>query len=218
MASRAVLFATLLVAVADNSLAAPVVPDPMITPPPALVLRNGDVIVERDDIGSYLGSVFSGLGTDVSSFVASGVAQFGQDLPTGSDVLSKLSISDSDLAATPTQVLNLPPYGNWTDKGWNVRIHGNVFKQPNISESKLDDLANDFLVGTKIQDLPPAKQTQARNLTAEIYVVQQSKVNVTVTCECLYSLASVRDMPTLVTSHMSHIANRSGLIMITSRQ
>jgi hypothetical protein len=64
-------------------------------------------------------------------------------------------------------------YANWTDQGWNLRYHGNVFKQPNISESKLDDLANGFLIGTSIQQLPPAEQTQARNLTAEIYVVQQ---------------------------------------------
>jgi hypothetical protein len=34
------------------------------------------------------------------------------------------------------------------------------------------------LIGTSIQSLPPAEQTQARNLTAEIYVVQQGNVNV----------------------------------------
>lgn len=59
-----------------------------------------------------------------------------------------------------------------------MRFHGNVFKQPNISESKLDDLANGFLIGTSIQSLPPAEQTEARNVTAEIYVVQQGNVNV----------------------------------------
>ena len=59
-----------------------------------------------------------------------------------------------------------------------MRFHGNVFKQPNISESKLDDLANVFLVGTSIQQLPPAQQSQARNLTSEIFVVQQPHVNV----------------------------------------
>lgn len=77
----------------------------------------------------------------------------------------------------------LSGYANWTDQGWNLRFHGNVFKQPNISESKLDDLANIFLVGTSIQDLPAAEQTQARNLTAEIYVVQQGNVNVTMHIE-----------------------------------
>jgi len=78
-----------------------------------------------------------------------------------------------------TELICSSGYANWTDQGWNLRFHGNVFKQPNISESKLDDLANAFLVGTSIQQLPPAEQTQARNLTAEIYVVQQGGVNVT---------------------------------------
>lgn len=60
-----------------------------------------------------------------------------------------------------------------------MRLHGNVYKQPNITESKLDDLANGFLIGTKIQDLPGPQQTQARNVTAEIYVIQQQHPNLT---------------------------------------
>ena len=70
-------------------------------------------------------------------------------------------------------------YGNWTDQGWNLRFHGNVFKQPNISESKIDDLANGFLIGTSVQSLPSSQASQARNLTAEIYVLQQKNQNVT---------------------------------------
>lgn len=69
-------------------------------------------------------------------------------------------------------------YGNWTDEGWNLRFRGNVYKQPNISEEKLNDLANVFLVGTDIEDLEPAAQTQARNLTAEIFIVQEPNANV----------------------------------------
>jgi hypothetical protein len=97
-------------------------------------------------------------------------------------VLSKLGIGD-DLAAKPTEVLNLPPYANWTDKGWNVRFHGNVYKFPNISQSKIDDLANGFLIGTEISKLPPDEQAQARNLTRSIYVVQQGDQNVSMTLE-----------------------------------
>jgi hypothetical protein len=40
-------------------------------------------------------------------------------------------------------------------------------------------LANGFLIGTSIKDLPADQQNQARNLTSEIYVVQQAKQNVT---------------------------------------
>lgn len=106
-----------------------------------------------------------------------------KDFPTGASVQNSLGLNNSQVSALPTQVLNIPGYANWTSQGWNLRFHGNVFKQPNISESKLDDLANGFLVGTSIQALPPAQQSQARNLTAEIYVLQQSDQNVTFNLE-----------------------------------
>jgi hypothetical protein len=69
-------------------------------------------------------------------------------------------------------------YANWTNDGWSVRFHGNVYKQPNISESKLDDLANIFLIGTDIKNLSASEQTMARNLTSEIFVLQQSDIAV----------------------------------------
>lgn len=71
------------------------------------------------------------------------------------------------------------PYGNWTDQGWNLRFHGNVYKQPNTSQSKLDDLANIFLIDTSVDKLPADQAAQARNLTAEIFVLQQDNVGVT---------------------------------------
>jgi hypothetical protein len=55
-----------------------------------------------------------------------------------------------------------------------------VYKQPNISQSKIDDLANVFLIGTDISDLPVEQQANARNMTESIFVVQQSDENVTV--------------------------------------
>ena len=70
------------------------------------------------------------------------------------------------------------PYGNWTDQGWNLRFHGNVYKQPNTSESKLNDLANIFLIDTSVDKLEPDQAAQARNLTAEIFVLQQDNKNV----------------------------------------
>ncbi|KAJ7720578.1 hypothetical protein DFH07DRAFT_713819, partial [Mycena maculata] len=52
-------------------------------------------------------------------------------------------------------------------------------EHPNISQSTLDDLANGFLINTSIAQLPDSQAAQAHNLTAEIYVVQQSNLNVT---------------------------------------
>jgi hypothetical protein len=46
--------------------------------------------------------------------------------PTGADAQTQMNVHHTALAALPTEVLNLPPYGNWTAQGWNIRFHGNV--------------------------------------------------------------------------------------------
>ncbi|KAG9539977.1 hypothetical protein KCV01_g26118, partial [Aureobasidium melanogenum] len=113
------------------------------------------------DIQSDVGSVLSGLGSDLPSWVASGVPNFFQGFPTGDAVVSSLGLNDSQVSALPTQVLNLDPYANWTESGWNVRFHGNVYKQPNTSTADLNRLANIFLVNTSIADLPPDEADRA---------------------------------------------------------
>jgi hypothetical protein len=84
------------------------VPHPMITARAELSdrteLQERDIISSIAGLGSYLSSV---IGT-YPSYIASGVPNFFQGFPTGSAVESSLGISDSDLAATPTQVLNIP--------------------------------------------------------------------------------------------------------------
>lgn len=92
--------------------------------------------------------------------------------------MSSLGLSDEQLAALPTQALNIPPYANYTDQGWNVRFHGNIYKQPNTSQDDLNDLANVFLIDTSVEELPDSQADQARNVTASIFVVQQGEVNV----------------------------------------
>ncbi|KAF2213765.1 hypothetical protein CERZMDRAFT_67194 [Cercospora zeae-maydis SCOH1-5] len=130
------------------------------------------------DIQSDVGGILSRLGSDVPSYVASGIPNFFQNFPTGGAVVSSLGLDDSQLAALPTQALNIPPYANYTDQGWNVRFHGNIYKQPNTSEEKLNDLANIFLIDTSVEDLPQNQADQARNVTAAIFVVQQGDVEV----------------------------------------
>lgn len=72
------------------------------------------------------------------------------------------------------------PYANWTSNGWNVRVHGNVYKIPNVSQEKVDDLANVFLIDTSVDKLNDSSKAQARNLTKSIFVVQQGDESVTV--------------------------------------
>jgi hypothetical protein len=103
----------LLLLLLPVAFAAPA-PHPMITPPPSLSARDISRLQNRDIISS-VESTIEGLGSYLSSvlgtypaYVASGVPAFFQDFPTGSAVESSLGISDSDLAASPTKVLNIP--------------------------------------------------------------------------------------------------------------
>ncbi|KAI9812567.1 MAG: hypothetical protein M1827_004556 [Pycnora praestabilis] len=159
---------------------------PQITPSPIESVPTRTYKHRRDilsDLTGDVSSVLGSLGSDIPSYVASGVPNFFQGFPSGSAVESSLGIDSTQLAALPTQVLNIPGYGNWTDQGWNLRFHGNVFKQPDINISKLNDLTNIFLIGTSVQDLPQSQADQARNLTAEIFVVQQGNQNLTFNLE-----------------------------------
>ncbi|MCJ1255660.1 hypothetical protein MMC24_003477 [Lignoscripta atroalba] len=155
---------------------------PLVTPSPATwdptktYKSRRDIV---DDIRGGVSSILGGLGSSIPSYVASGVPNFFQDFPTKDKVQSSLGLDDDQVSALPTQVLNIPGYANYTTQGWNVRFHGNVYKQPNISESKLNDLADVFLIGTSVQSLPPSQASQARNLTAAIFVIQQDDENVT---------------------------------------
>ncbi|KAJ7281609.1 hypothetical protein C8J57DRAFT_1298129 [Mycena rebaudengoi] len=144
------------------------------TPLPGATPVSADTVVVPPPQPTNVNSILEGLGSAIPSYVASGT------FPTGTAVQSSLGLSDADVAALPTQVLNLPSYANWTDQGWSLLVHGNVYKQPNIPQEKLDDLANAFLIDTSVSSLPPDQAAQARNFTASIYVLQQSDLNVTV--------------------------------------
>lgn len=61
-----------------------------------------------DDARGAINSVLSDLGSAIPSYVASGVPNFFQDFPTGDRVKERLGLSDADIDALPTQVLNIP--------------------------------------------------------------------------------------------------------------
>jgi hypothetical protein len=163
----------------------------LITPTPTVAVygrktknRRGIISDITAAAESDINSILSDLGTNLPSYFASGIIPQFEGLPTGSAVLNSAGVDSTDVDAQPTQVLNIPGYGNWTNIGWNLRIHGNVYKQPNISESKIDELADGFVIGsTPVSKLPPLESAQAVNLTREIYVVQQHNVNITVNIE-----------------------------------
>jgi hypothetical protein len=113
-----VLLALLPVALAAPAPAPAAIPRPVIAAPHPMITARAELsdrteLQERDIISSIssiagLGSYLSSVVGTYPSYIASGVPNFFQGFPTGSAVESSLGISDSDLAATPTQVLNIP--------------------------------------------------------------------------------------------------------------
>ena len=103
------------------ALASPALPKPAaIAPPPEYPLITPSPVVRestrtykhrRDifsDVAGNVHSILNELGSDIPTYVASGVANFFQDFPTGDRVKSSLGLDDSQIAALPTQVLNIP--------------------------------------------------------------------------------------------------------------
>ncbi|KAK0651523.1 hypothetical protein B0T16DRAFT_503749 [Cercophora newfieldiana] len=164
----------------------PVPPHPMITQAPQLDSRDF-----LEDLDHKVHSIVNSLGSTVSGFIASGVPQFFQSLPIGEEaVVSMVSSVVGSVAnivdiitndTKPTQVLNLPAYGNWTKaQKWNVFVHGNVYKLPGIPSVILEGMADMFLIAeTKFKDLKTGQQQQAKNMTASILVIQEKNVTVT---------------------------------------
>lgn len=71
--------------------------------PPSRI-QERDIFSDITGAPAYLTSLLGGL----PDSVASGVPQFFQDFPTGDDVQKKLDLSDDEVDALPTQVLNIP--------------------------------------------------------------------------------------------------------------
>lgn len=87
------------------------VENPPITPSPSTSDATKTYKSRRgviSDVTGDIGSILSDLGSAVPSYVASGVPNFFQGFPSGDAVQSKLGLSNSDIAALPTQVLNIP--------------------------------------------------------------------------------------------------------------
>lgn len=84
---------------------------PLITPSPTLddptktyKSRRGLV----SDLTGDIGNILSELGSNIPSYVASGVPNFFQGFPSGDKVQSSLGLDDNQVKSLPTQVLNVP--------------------------------------------------------------------------------------------------------------
>ena len=66
-------------------------------------------------------------------------------------------------------------YGNWTEDGWNVRIHGNIYKTPEIPFEKLDELSRRYIISMQVLDHVTEDQyARARDIVKDIYIIPQA--------------------------------------------
>ncbi|KAB5591555.1 Rhamnogalacturonate lyase [Ceratobasidium theobromae] len=99
----------------------------------------------------------------------SGVLPAWLNLPDGDEVKKELRLESID--QYPLQVLDIPGYANWTEKGWNVRLHGSTYKIPTLTASQIDDAARPFVPGLDYDSMNETMKTQARNMTASILTI-----------------------------------------------
>ena len=78
-------------------------------------------------------------------------------------------LHSDEVRSLPVRALNLPSYGNWTDEGWRLHVHGNIVHQPDPKEETLSRWARRILLfSKKWHDLQEREQALARNISAEL--------------------------------------------------
>lgn len=62
-------------------------------------------------------------------------------------------------------------YANWTESGWNVRLHGAAYKDPPLTNEQIDSAAKPFVPGLDYDTMNDTMKAQARNMTSGILTV-----------------------------------------------
>ncbi|KAG8718870.1 hypothetical protein FRC08_004158 [Ceratobasidium sp. 394] len=93
-------------------------------------------------------------------------------IPDGDDVIRQFGLSRTQLYQQQVvQILNIPGYANWTETGWNVRLHGTAYRDPPLGTAQLNDAAKPFVPGLDYDTMNDTTKIQARNLTTGIAAV-----------------------------------------------
>ncbi|KAG8816921.1 hypothetical protein FRC17_000134 [Serendipita sp. 399] len=157
------------------------IPAPEPTPAPTKVQ------LPKRDLSSWASSVAAGLPTDI----ASGILPAFQGLPSADDIKEQLNLTDDAIQQLPLQVLNFPSYANWTGSGWNVRIHGQAYKQPPASNETLDRISSIFIADLEVSSLNQTGLQQSRNMSASMLALPVNDVPLNFTLTSPLSNASL---------------------------
>ncbi|KAG8810585.1 hypothetical protein FRC18_003989 [Serendipita sp. 400] len=156
-------------------------PRPEPTSPPTRVE------LPKRGLSSWASSVAQGLPTDV----ASGILPAFQGLPSPDDIKEQLNLTDDSINQLPIQVLNIPSYANWTSSGWNVRIHGQAYRQPPANNETLDRISSIFIADLEVSSLNETGLQQSRNMSASMLALPAGDVNLNFTLTSPISNASL---------------------------
>lgn len=156
--------------------------------PTDLIVRDTSTdLVARsivDDFNNFISSVSDKINVDD---IKQGILpDFFSNIPDEQEIKDQLGLNDTQIDELPLEVLNIPGYANYTGRGWNLRIHGQAYKQPlsprtTVSNETLDKAANVFLPDLDIDQLQPHEKDNARNLTSAILSLPQEDVQLVFT-------------------------------------
>ncbi|KAG8701650.1 hypothetical protein FRC08_003974 [Ceratobasidium sp. 394] len=103
------------------------------------------------------------------------------DMPTDDQIKKQLGLNDTQISQLPVQVMNIPGYGNWTANGWNVRIHGNAYRNPPATADQLDQASKVFVPSLDESGFTDANRAMARNVTASLVTLPVQNYSLTFT-------------------------------------
>ncbi|CAE6462147.1 hypothetical protein ACGC1H_001710 [Rhizoctonia solani] len=135
-------------------------PEPRVTPTPTAPAKR--------DLLDIPASVTSLLGSAIPSDAAGGILPGWLTMPSDDQIKKQLGLNDTSISQLPVEVMNIPGYANWTENGWNNRIHGYVYKNPPATADQLDSAAQVFVPSLDESGFTDANRAMARNVTAAL--------------------------------------------------
>ncbi|KAF8609658.1 hypothetical protein BDV93DRAFT_518437 [Ceratobasidium sp. AG-I] len=111
-------------------------------------------------------SVTAAVGSAIPSDAAGGILPGWLTMPTDDQIKDQLGLNDTQISQLPVQVI--PGYGNWTDLGWNVRVHGSAYRNPPATADQLDAASQVFVPSLDESSFTDANRAMARNVTASL--------------------------------------------------
>ncbi|CAE6481524.1 unnamed protein product [Rhizoctonia solani] len=135
---------------------------------PALEPRITPTAPAKRDVADIPASVTSLLGSAIPSDAAGGILPGWLTMPSDDRIKDVLGLNDTAISQLPVEVMNIPGYANWTESGWNNRIHGYVHKNPPATADQLDLAARIFVPSLDESGFTDANRAMARNVTAAL--------------------------------------------------